>query len=301
MHKNKDPLVSVIIPFLNEESFLEDAIKSVISQKYSNWEIILVDDGSKDRSTAIAKNYAAQVQGKIFYAEHENHANKGLSASRNEGIRKSRGEYIALLDADDVWLPAKLLEQIAIFQQYPDVGMIAEASLYWHSWSNKQEKDVLIPVGGKQDKIYEPAQLFSVLYPLADGAAPCPSGLILKREIFHHVGFFEESFRHEYGLYEDQAFLHKVYLKERVYISSLCNNLYRQRPGSIVKWVHQKGHYKKVRKYFLEWFKEYLRTKSFTNKDILKMINRELFLAKYPFFQYLFKTKKKVQKRLGKF
>ncbi|HEX8356723.1 MAG TPA: glycosyltransferase family A protein, partial [Segetibacter sp.] len=108
MNNQSKPLVSVIVSFLNEERFLEEAIQSVLWQKYSNWELILIDDGSSDSSSDIAKKYAREYPDKIYYLEHENHANKGLSGSRNYGISKSKGDLIAILDADDVWLPDKL-------------------------------------------------------------------------------------------------------------------------------------------------------------------------------------------------
>ncbi len=72
------PSVSVIIAFLNEENYLEEAVLSVMQQEYNNWELILVDDGSSDSSTAIAKSFAKQDANKIFYLEHAGHINKGL-------------------------------------------------------------------------------------------------------------------------------------------------------------------------------------------------------------------------------
>ena len=99
------PLVSGIIIFLNAEKFIEEAIDSVFAQTYDNWELLLVDDGSTDRSTKIAQQYAQHYLAKVRYLEHENHQNLGMSATRNLGIRNVKGKYIAFLDADDVWLP----------------------------------------------------------------------------------------------------------------------------------------------------------------------------------------------------
>ena len=78
-----EPLVSVVLCFYNEKLFLGEAIQSVLSQEYRKWELILVDDGSSDESTDIAKAYAAQYPDRIFYVDHAYHQNKGLSASRN--------------------------------------------------------------------------------------------------------------------------------------------------------------------------------------------------------------------------
>src|SRR5688572_12435956 len=106
------PLVSIIIIFLNAADFLREAIESVLTQTYENWELLLVDDGSSDGSTAIASGYVTQYPEKLRSLEHPNHDNFGMSASRNLGIRHAKGQYIAFLDADDVWMSDKLAHQI---------------------------------------------------------------------------------------------------------------------------------------------------------------------------------------------
>ncbi|HEY8781553.1 MAG TPA: glycosyltransferase family 2 protein [Mucilaginibacter sp.] len=290
MPVENEPLVSVIIAFLNEQRFLEEAIKSVLDQDYKHWELLLVDDGSTDHSTGIALKYAANSKGNIIYCEHEGHINKGLSASRNLGINQAKGSLIAFLDADDVWLPGKLTNQVSIFRQNPQISMIAEASDYWYSWDNSAHKNVLIPVGAAPDKVYDPPRLMVELYPLGIGAAPCPSSLILKKEAIEMAGMFEESFIKEFSMYEDQAFLSKVYLQQKVYISSSCNNLYRQRPESIVQTVHTAGHYHRVRRYFLEWLKAYLSKKQINDEHLEKLLKNALLPYRRP-LAYFFKYK----------
>src|SRR5262245_42468246 len=87
------PLVSAIIIFLDEERFLAEAIESVIAQSDRDWELLLVDDGSTDGSTAIARGYAARMPDRIHYYDHEAHANRGMSAARNLGLGHARGRY----------------------------------------------------------------------------------------------------------------------------------------------------------------------------------------------------------------
>src|ERR1044072_153968 len=104
-------LVSIIIIFLNAEKFIEEAIESVLAQSYDEGELRRADGGSTDRSKEIAQRYARRYPEKVRYVEHEGHMNRGMSATRNLGIREARGELIAFLDADDVWLPEKLKEK----------------------------------------------------------------------------------------------------------------------------------------------------------------------------------------------
>src|SRR4051812_5156182 len=112
------PLVSVVLIFLNEERFLEEAVQSVREQTLTDWELILVDDGSTDRSTAIARDLAAQDE-RIRYVEHPRHANRGMAASRNVGVGNGSAPYVAFIDGDDVWAPFKLYEQVEILERMP--------------------------------------------------------------------------------------------------------------------------------------------------------------------------------------
>ena len=136
---NSKPLVSSIVIFLNAEKFIEEAIESIFAQTYNNWELLLVDDGSTDDSTQIALRYAERYPTRVRYLEHPGHQNCGMGASRNLGVRHAKGEYIALLDSDDVWLPHKLQQQVAILDSHTEAGMVYGLSQYWHSWTGKPE------------------------------------------------------------------------------------------------------------------------------------------------------------------
>lgn len=89
------PLVSAVIIFLDERGFLGEAVESVLGQTYGRWELWLIDDGSSDGSSEIARRYAEQYPEKVRYLEHAHHKNRGMSAARNLGMRHARGEYIA--------------------------------------------------------------------------------------------------------------------------------------------------------------------------------------------------------------
>lgn len=103
------PLVSIITPNYNSSEFLKETIESVIAQTYKNWEMLIIDDGSKDDSLTIARSFQ-DSRIKIY----QNERNLGVASTRNKGIDISQGEFIAFLDSDDLWLPQKLEKQIEV-------------------------------------------------------------------------------------------------------------------------------------------------------------------------------------------
>ncbi len=160
------PLISIIIPFLNGGSWLAEAIDSVISQVYANWELIIIDDGSEQVHSNVARQYSSQHLDKIFYHDHPGHINRGVTASRNLGLSLCKGTLIALLDSDDCWLPGKLQQQFELFDHHPEAGMICEASKFWHSWNDPSLEDVVVNVGVEPNKLYDSPELMYSLYPL---------------------------------------------------------------------------------------------------------------------------------------
>ena len=100
-------LVSIVMPNYNCEKFVEETIKSVINQTYSNWELLFVDDCSTDNSVAIVEGFN---DSRIRILKNEK--NSGAAVSRNYALREAKGDYIAFLDSDDIWLPEKLEKQI---------------------------------------------------------------------------------------------------------------------------------------------------------------------------------------------
>lgn len=249
------PRVSVVAIFFNEERFLHEAIESVLAQRFADWELILVDDGSTDGSTSIARAYADR-HARIRYVEHHGHINRGMSASRNLGIHHASGEFIALIDADDVWSIDKLMEQVAILEAHPGLAMVCGAVRYWKSWQGGQ--DTIEPSGVSINRVVLPPEAACTLYPLGSHGAPCPSDLLMRRSAIELVGGFEERYVRAYQLYEDQAFLIKLYMAAPVYFSDRVWLNYRLREDSCVATVMRHGHFHEVRRFFLEWLQAYL-------------------------------------------
>jgi glycosyltransferase involved in cell wall biosynthesis len=115
------PRVSVIVPAYNAATYLPHAIDSVVSQTFASWEIIITDDGSTDNTRAIVDSYRRTLGDKLQYTYQPN---RGLPAARNTGMRGARGEFIALLDADDVWLPHRLERGVQAMDSAPETGLV---------------------------------------------------------------------------------------------------------------------------------------------------------------------------------
>lgn len=246
------------MPFLNCEKYIQDSIRSVLAQSYSRWELLLVDDGSTDGSTQIARLHSELYRDKITYLEHPRHENLGASASRNLGARAAKGSHIAYLDADDLWVPHKLEQQVKLLSKYPDVDMIIGATKYWYSWATPHKEgisDNIIQVGAPQNRLFEPGQLLARLYPFGQGAAPSVNTILIRANLLERIGGWEDSFR---VAYTDQAFLVKVYLTATVYVSEEWWDWYRQRSDSSSHTALAGGRKRIVRLQFLQWFEKYI-------------------------------------------
>lgn len=295
---NNGPLVSVIIPFYKVERYLKESIESVLEQTYTRWEMLLVDDGSPDGSTAIALEYVNQYPDKIRYLHHPGKVNKGLPATRNLGIENAKGDWLALLDADDVWLPEKMEHQVSVALKFPQLAMICEASEYWSSWFDSNKRDVIVPVGAPQDVVIPPPQAAVALYPLGKGAAPCPCSVMIRKDKALLYGAFEEQFKGKYALYEDQAFFIKIYLHESIYVSSKALDRYRQRGDSIMSTADADNNYHEVRYFYLNWLQQYIKEQKINSSAVRKKLKVALYRYKHPL---LFRIEQGIKKRLSKF
>lgn len=119
------PLVSVVMPAYNVALYIAEAIQSVLGQDYPNIELIVVDDGSSDGTAQVAEQFGDRVR--VLRQE-----NAGPAAARNRGIREARADYIAFIDADDIWVGDKLTLQVQHLQSHPEIGVVFGEELPWH-------------------------------------------------------------------------------------------------------------------------------------------------------------------------
>jgi glycosyltransferase involved in cell wall biosynthesis len=274
-----EPRVSAIMIFLNEAKFIREAINSVLVQTYDRWELLLVDDGSTDGSTVIAQQYANKYRGKVRYLEHDGHQNRGMSASRNLGIREARGEYITFLDADDLWLSRKLERHVQILDSRPEVAMVCGRAQWWYSWSGKcddNHRDRIQPLDAELDTRVEPPRLL-ILSLKNPYSSLC--NILVRRSAIKAVGGYEDSFP---GMYEDQVFRAKLCLSSPAFISSDCFYRYRQHPEACTAHCAKAGTYYLTRQVYLDWLEEYLSQKRAKGTEVWKVLQKELWKLRHP-------------------
>lgn len=163
---SSQPLISVIIPVYNTELYLAEAIESVLAQTYQPFEVIVVDDGSTDGSATIAKKYIPSIK-------YHFQPNSGTAAARNKGIELAQGEFIAFLDADDLWVKEKLAWQIAAFESNPELDIVFGQVKQFYSPDMDENS---------RKKIKCPDQLMP---------GHLPSTMLIKRDALFRVGLFE--------------------------------------------------------------------------------------------------------------
>jgi glycosyltransferase involved in cell wall biosynthesis len=164
------PLASVVVPVYNGELYLADALDSISAQDYCPFQVIVVDDGSEDNTAEIARSYK---EVRYIYQTNQGHA-----MAKNVGISAAQGEFIAFLDADDLWTPNKLSAQISYHLDHPQVGYtIAKQRIFL-------EPGAVAPSWYKTEFLLE------------DHMAFIPSALVVRRSVFDQIGDFDSSYRH---------------------------------------------------------------------------------------------------------
>lgn len=282
---NEFPTVSGILIFLNAKAFLREAIDSVLAQTLYDWELLLVDDGSTDGSTGVARLYAERYPSRIRYFTHDGRASRGKSSSRNLGIKEARGEYLAFLDADDVWLPSKLAVQVDQLSRHAEAVMLYGPTTYWHSWTTaNQHGDYRGALGVQADTLYFPPFLLT-RYLARSGIVPGLCSILVRRNAVLELGGFEESIQQ---FFEDQTLIAKLCLHGPVYVDSGCHDLYRQHPDSSSAQAVTFGLYHPWRPNvshlaYLEWLAGYLARQAPQYESLRSAVRRELWLERHTF------------------
>jgi glycosyltransferase involved in cell wall biosynthesis len=203
-------LVSVVIICYNQAHFLGEAIQSVIEQDYSNKEIVVVNDGSLDNTRDIALSFGDSVQ----YIEQEN---SGVAVARNRGIKESTGDYICLLDSDDIYLPSFLSTLASYLEDHPDVGLVCSDAMIFNRKGDigLRSKIVNKPMCEKNFR-WETVEFIAY-----------PSTVMFRRSCLRKTGVFEEGLSRigsndwlmwvKMSLHFDLAYIHRPLVKYRLH------------------------------------------------------------------------------------
>ncbi|HET7218045.1 MAG TPA: glycosyltransferase [Vicinamibacterales bacterium] len=273
---------SIVTPFLNPGAFLQEAIESVLAQTCPEWELLLVDDGSTDGSAGVAARYAAAHPERIRCFAHPSGGSKGASASRNLGIRHARGEYLAFLDADDVYLPAKLEEQLPLLDSHRDAAVLYAATQYWHSWTGKVadlDRDwTWRKFGVETDTVIDPPRML-VTFLRDGGTVPCMGSVLVRRRAVEAIGGWEESFRR---ICTDQVFHAKLCLRFAAVVHDRCWDRYRQHPGSSCQMVAAAGQSESAFEMYLTWLEGYLARQGVSDPHVWSALRSALRPYRHP-------------------
>ncbi len=174
------PEVTICIPAYNADKYLSETLDSVRNQSFLNWDMIVTEDGSKDRTEEIVNDFAKKVAQSVTYQRHSQ--NMGLSATRNTCIRTASSPLLAFLDSDDCWKPEHLETVVNIFKD-PDTAIVHSGSILFESETGKK---ISIRAPSPQDVSDFPLSLYLHRYIIQ------PSSAVIHRRVFESVGGFDD-------------------------------------------------------------------------------------------------------------
>ncbi len=238
------PKVSVIIPLFNAAPYIAACLDSVLAQTFDDFEIIVADDGSTDGSADIVAPYRQRYPGKIFIVTHPARANRGITASRNLAIRHARGEYLAFLDNDDLWLPEKLARQVKVLETYQQVALVYAKMEFINAEGQAMAVNGLRAFGDGAPN--QPSQIFSRLL----RKNPIPSLTVLARKHFiEEAGAFDETMQYN----EDRFVWSKMLYNRPAYFIPETMALYRVHPTNFSRELAKaKAHAEAEFQYFFK-------------------------------------------------
>lgn len=219
------PLVSVVIPAYNGARYIAEAVESVYKQSYDNWELIVIDDGSTDNTRAVLDPYMARIR----YSYQEN---KGTPAARNAGVAEAKGELIAFLDNDDLWLPEKLELQVQAIQRWPECALVftdgkifSDRGIRRHSVISRR-LDEWIRECRTADPLVIKGWLTREFYYLNHISSA--SSVLVSRECIESIGSFDETI----DVADDYDLWLRIALRYPVLFLPSCLYLWRERDDS---------------------------------------------------------------------
>ncbi len=179
------PIVSICVPAYRAERYISETLESVRGQSFTAWELIVTEDGSRDRTEAIVDSFSRTVAQKVRYVRQE--INLGLPATRNAGITLADAEWIALLDSDDLWTVDHLESLVRATQTTPEAELVHSGSILFQSETGR---DIDIRAPSPELRAVFPLSLFDARYIIQ------PASVLLRKALWLRVGGFNPAFRY---------------------------------------------------------------------------------------------------------
>ena len=250
--------VTVVVPFLDPPpKFFAQALESVAAQTWTDWDLVLVNDGSGPAATSVAEGFRRRFPHRVWLLPSGEGRPLGISAARNAGLAVAQGEYLAMLDADDVWLPRHLERHIEALDSDPSVALVYGDTLRWSSWDGGDTRDTVPEAGMPAGRLEPPHLLTAIL--LGRAAVPCPCSVTARRSLILAVGGYEGGWaadRTVNSLYEDQVFYTKLLGRHPVLRLEETLDRYRVHSRSVSSKASSRDKHV-ARRQFLAWVDAY--------------------------------------------
>jgi len=257
-NNTREPMVSVILPAYNASGYIGEAVRGVLSQTYTNFELIIIDDGSTDNTADIVKSVDDE---RIRYIRTEN---QGNYFARNRGLKESKGRYIAFLDSDDIWLEDKLKTQISIFLKDNDIGLCCtDYYVFFDEDKKNVYKDTQHTFSEelmRQKRFIEILLLKNIII---------TSSVMVKNACFKHLGGFDTAHQNamDYEMWLRIAMDYKIYyakertLLKRLHRWNISKNRIKEQKALLYIFNDKLASYIKDTRFFDERHKKLLKKK----------------------------------------
>lgn len=271
--RQETPLVSVIIPAYNAETFILDALNSITSQDYPTVEIVVVDDGSRDGTVALVED--ACPDAKIIQQ-----TNLGAAAARNTGLKAAQGTFICFLDADDGWFPGKIRAQVTYLLQHPETGAVFHK---WLVWRPDCDGKYTLP------RVHEPPRSLEIDLELSGwiyhrlllDCVVHTSAIMMRREVFEQVGFFRTELvtGEDYDYWLRISRLYKIDKLKGIY------SYYRAAPDSLTSKPKQSNNeYNVLKNAIRQWGNASPNGRAVSSQELTKRLAKLTFDFGYSHF-----------------
>ena len=208
---NNSPIISVILPVFNGDKYLRESIESICNQTFLDWELLIVDDGSSDNSSEIAKEISS-TDSRINYIKHD--TNKGLPDTLNTGLKIAKGKYIARMDQDDISMPKRFEEQYNFLEKNSDIFLVGSGYAPFNN-------------DGHRTNIFHPKSSIEIAWKFITNTYFCHPSVMFRKEVIDNLGGYPKTSAEDFALFSKIVQKHKCTNLQKIIIK------YREHPENL--------------------------------------------------------------------